>query len=283
MIAQAAIDAVAIHEAGHAVAHVHEGVRFHGQAVIEPVPLSHQKKIRDTEARAEPRPPDKSLDYIVEAIEAEEAREFILRYESLGTIGRPIARYGARDWTGELAAVALFGKTGGNEARNMCGPDYIESAICLERGACAHWAHPHTASWFIPRACRMASANHGWRIFYAYSDPAAGEIGTVYQAAGWLYLGQGVGHGKARPREYFRHLVDTDDKWITDKALRVGRGISIADALAQGWERERRPAKHKYIHFVGTAGERHAMRRALIRTPIKQPYPKRRDGDQACI
>ena len=237
---------------------------------------SHQRKIRDTEAHTEPRPPDKSLDYTVEAIGQAEARDFVLRYEWLGTVGSPIARYGARDWLGDIAAVALFGKTGGNEARAMCGPDYIDKAICLERGACAHWSHPHTASWFIPRACKMASADHGWKIFYAYSDPAAGEIGTVYQACNWLYLGQGIGRDRGRGRDYFRHLVDTDDEWISEQTLRTRRGISINGALALGWERERRPAKHKYIHLIGSKRERAKLRKLCIRGyTASGPYPKR--------
>lgn len=252
--------------------------------MIERVPVSHQKKIREVEAHIEPRPPDASLDYCIKPIDAIAARKFILRYEWLGTVGNPVARYGAFNRRGELAAVALFGRTGGNEARSMCGPQYIDKAICLERGACAHWAHPHTASWFIPRACKQASLDHGWKIFYAYSDPAAGEIGTVYQACNWLYLGQGIGRAKGRGREYFRHLVDTDDEWISEKALRTRRGLSIADALAQGWEREQRPAKHKYVFLLGSEAERSAMLNALCEQwllksrgdrHVRGPCPKR--------
>ena len=50
----------------------------------------------------------------------------------------------------------------------------------------------------ISNACKLAAKEFGWRIFYAYADPTAGEIGTVYQACNWLYLGIGAG-GTDRP------------------------------------------------------------------------------------
>jgi hypothetical protein len=55
----------------------------------------------------------------------------------------------------------------------------------------------------IARACKLAAEQFGWRIFYAYSDPMAGEIGTVYQAANWLHLG--VGRGKASSGRWRSH------------------------------------------------------------------------------
>jgi hypothetical protein len=50
-----------------------------------------------------------------------------------------------------------------------------------------HWAHPHAASRLIAHAVKFAAADFGWRVFLAYADMAAGEVGTVYQACNWLY------------------------------------------------------------------------------------------------
>jgi hypothetical protein len=34
---------------------------------------------------------------------------------------------------------------------------------------------------------------HGaWKLVLSYADPAAGHVGTIYQASGWIYLGQGA-------------------------------------------------------------------------------------------
>jgi hypothetical protein len=40
----------------------------------------------------------------------------------------------------------------------------------------------------------------GYNVFVAYSDPAANEVGTVYQASNWLYCGM------TRPKKRFRTL-----------------------------------------------------------------------------
>jgi hypothetical protein len=61
----------------------------------------------------------------------------------------------------------------------------------------------HDASLLNSRACKLAHAEFGWKVFYANADPTAGEIGMVYRAANWLYLGEGVERGKGRGRLRF--------------------------------------------------------------------------------
>jgi hypothetical protein len=244
------------------------------------------------------RPQDSGpLTYTIEDIGAKEATAFIRRYEWLGTPGHPLARYCARDEFGEIAAVALFGRPNVQSAGLCRALDplrlteadraYLATVVCLERGACSHWAHPHTASWFVPRVLAMASAEHGWKIFYAYSDPEAGEIGTIYQACNWLYIGEGIGRalrmGLARPRCKFRHRDWAAGKWVTDRAF-YRRGLSVARDVgrrnglgrltaARPWEMIEVPAKGKYVTFIGNKRERREMKAALRYDVL--PYPKR--------
>ena len=235
--------------------------------------IAHQRQIRDREAATDPRPVDTVIDYTVVAVRPNEAKEFILRYEWLGTVGRPQAHYGARNAAGELAAVALFGlPTNGGD---LCGKQYRQYTIALERGACAHWAYPHTASWFIPKACAMAARDRGWNIFYAYADEAAGEIGTVYQACSWLYLGQTPDRrigGWARDRDYFRHRDWPLGKLISDRTFFSRYRLSMRDVERGEWERVIKPAKHKYVWIEARRGERRELIKLL---PPSQPYPKR--------
>ena len=260
--------------------------------------ICYQREMREREAARDPRLPDAAINYTIEEIGADEARQFILRYEWLKTVGRPLARYGARNPAGELAAVALFGTPAATNAANLFGeapglfgvPDYREESekhiIAFERGACAHWAHPHTASWFIPRVCTRAAQDKGWKVFYAYSDPRAGEIGTVYQACNWIYIGQSpdrlVG-GKPRARPYFRHRHWPKSRWILDRTFFGHRDLTMANVTSGEWIREFRPAKHKYVHIEGTwckgRGPQRSERRGLFRLlSLKNPpieYPKR--------
>jgi hypothetical protein len=260
--------------------------------------ICYQREMREREAARDPRPRDTVINYTIEEIGADEAKEFILRYEWLGTVGRPLARYGARNPQGELAAVALFGTLGATNAANLFGEapglfredDYRKNSekhiIALERGACAHWAHPHTASWFIPRVCRRAAQDKGWKVFFAYSDMQAGEIGTVYQACNWSYIGQSPDRlvdGKPRDRWYFPRRDWPESRWISDHAFFGHRGLTMANVMSGEWVREFRPAKHKYVHIEGTwcegRGPKRSERRALRRLlSLKKPsleYPKR--------
>ena len=228
-----------------------------------------QREIREKESARQLRLQDDSLRYSVEAIPAAEARPFILRYEWLGTMGRSAAIYGARDSGGELAAVACFGWPASPQSRDICGQGYRDQAVCLERGACSSWAHPHAGSWFISRAVREASRDHGWVIFYAYSDEEAGEIGTIYQACNWIYLGQGVGRSPGRKPEDFRR---PDGSVVSSRTLRH-HGLKKQEALDLGWQVVEREPKHKYVHFEGCRRTKRELLSALRYPP--QAYPKR--------
>lgn len=243
-------------------------------AVLKAVPgisaKAHQRVIREREAATEPRKQMTSMRGCwVEPISREEAEAIILRYEWLGTLGRAVATYGLRAPGGELIGTAVFGWPSAVESRDICGKENRELAICLERGACVHFAPPNAASFLISHACRMAAKDRGWRIFYAYADPEAGEIGTVYQATNWHYIGQGVGRTPGRLREDWRL---PDGRELSGRSLRH-RKMKRADALALGWKPIYKHPKHKYVHFEGSKTERAALLRAL-RYPTMD-YPKR--------
>jgi hypothetical protein len=151
-------------------------------------PVAHQRRIRDREAARDPRPAMTTLEgCTVERISFDEAKAIILRHERLGTMPTGTrACYGLKTPDGELAGVVVFGPPPSPESCDLCGPEHRDLTVCLSRGACVHWAHPHAASSLIARACKLATKECGWRIFSAYCDPTAGEIGVVYQAANWL-------------------------------------------------------------------------------------------------
>ncbi len=230
--------------------------------------VAHQAKIRRREATLDPRPPIESLEGCrVAPISHEQAAEIIERYEWLGAMGHPQACYGLLGPTGEILGAVSFGRAG---SQHPMVTDVSE--ICLERGACVHWAPKNAASFLIRHAVGLAHREHGWEIFYAYSDPDAGEIGTVYQACSWLYLGRGPRHGPHRA-EWRR---PGSSEWISDRQLAAhgftGRGCWDR-ARAAGWVSRSRPAKHKYTWVEG-------VRARELRTRIEAlgvfPYPKTR-------
>lgn len=157
----------------------------------------HQRKIRDEKAKTPL--PDEHLrtaaaatydNAILREITFEEAKAVILDYEWLGNMGS--TRYVVGLFFGKyLAGVACFGSTAGSQvAGSICGKTHAGTVLTLVRGTCVHWAPKDAASFMINRACDLMIAK-GYHIFIAYSDEEAGEIGTVYQASNWIYVGPG--------------------------------------------------------------------------------------------
>ena len=141
-----------------------------------------------------------------------EARPLVERHEWLGALNTvPIAIYGLLAPSGELLDVASFGMPNGTASRNLCGPQWRDRVIALERGCCAAWAAPNAASYLISRAVKAVGAL-GYAVVVAYADPAAGELGVVYQACGWHFLGAGPG----RPGHRWKARLD-GGPWLSNQ------------------------------------------------------------------
>src|SRR5271169_2367983 len=190
-----------------------------------------QRRIREKEARKDPRPVVGLENAVVVEISYEKAKQIILKYEWLKTMGSTERCVGLI-LEGELAGVVCFGKTGGTEtARSVCGEEWAQHVVTLCRGACAHWAHPHAGSFLISAACKlMANSGRITRsgkafppayIFVAYADSDAAEIGTLYQACNWLYCGKTS--GTTMYRDVTGKLRDSK---LIHSAIRSRRGRS---------------------------------------------------------
>ena len=237
------------------------------------VPVAHQARIRERQAALDPRPQMATLEGSkVERVSFAEAKALIVRYEWLRSMPTGTrACYGLRAPNGELAGVVVFAEGPVPESGDICGRAHCDLTICLARGACVHWAHPHAASFLISRACKLAAAQFGWKVFYAYSDPTAGEIGTVYQACNWLYLGIGAGRRDGRGRwRFFNMRVG---RWRSERVLRKRRMALGALRSHPDWIPDFMPDKGRYAHFEGSKREKRALVLALKYEP--QPYPRR--------
>jgi hypothetical protein len=181
------------------------------------------------------------------------AAVIIEEYEYLGVMsGAAMKAYGIF-WGACCGGVVVFGVVHPNSvAESVILPPYSEKVIQLARGACVHWAHPHSASKLISFALREIEKD-GWRIVIAYSDPDAGEIGTVYQATNWLYCGL-----TAKRPDYFRN-----GERITGHVGKITEEMTIAPRTRKG----------RYIFILGNKKDQREIRNRLLWK--SQPYPKR--------
>jgi hypothetical protein len=100
---------------------------------------------------------------------------------------------------------------------------YTGKIIALLRGASTHWAHPHAASKLIRRSMDLLPDRY--QIVTATVDAAAGEIGIIYQACGFDYV------GVMRPGS--RTLTRINGKTMSERGMYCLAGTRGARALAK--------------------------------------------------
>lgn len=217
-------------------------------------------------------------DTILKPIPREVAKDFIERYEWLGSLGTFKFGYGLyfpykSGVGGKLGCVECFSKTTTWQAEvSICGEKYKDKVILLCRGAAANWCKPNTNSYTISQVLKAVEKDTEYRIVLAYSDRRAGEVGTVYQSTGWRFIGWGATGTDHVPAA----LVDPTDmrfhtrglpKELKSKASLLKAGYEVLDVP--------RANKGRYIYFLGSRKERKELLEALRFRIL--PYPKRED------
>ena len=268
--------------------------------------VCHQKQVREAAARLpEPDLPEKLeaaatlKNAYVREISFNEAKGLILANEYLGSMGTSKHQVGLffkhpKTKKEFLGGTAVFGHTAGTNASNVCGPKHKHEVLTLIRGACCPWADHEVesngkthsgaaASFLISHACDLLTAK-GFHIFIGYSDPRANEIGTVYQAANWIYTGMTSATEKYRTpdgREHDCRQISglTRDRRNGGLAYKRTRRQQKEILLKQGCTFFKGDAKHRYVYFAGNKWKKLELTAALRLQQL--PYPKRQRQDKA--
>jgi hypothetical protein len=149
----------------------------------------------------------KEFDFATEKFNNEH-KAFIERYEWLGTVGySPKWIFTARV-NGILGGVVIITEPNGY-TNNIHGKQWEAQ---ITRGATASWTPKNLGSKLVMFSCNWMVKNTYKRLFFGYSDHAAGEVGTIYQACNFMYLGNHFGatvkyeleNGKKVTSRYFR-------------------------------------------------------------------------------
>lgn len=189
-----------------------------------------------------------------------EAAAIISQFEPMPAVVRHC--YGIF-FDGELGGAVVYGD---DYAENWGVWDrygFSGRIIALLRGACLHWAPPHAASKLIRRSMRLLPARY--KVVTATADFALGEVGTVYQAAGFHYVGQ--------MHQRDRLLVSYRGKRMAREVLGASTIRALKALGIRGLKVERIPRRARYFAFRGSARERRELRDAIAH--LVKPYPKR--------
>jgi hypothetical protein len=232
---------------------------------------AHQRTIREqheTDADGELHPLGAESDIgsaTVRPISLSITRSIIERFEYLGKMPA-VARYAFGLFFGErIGGVAVFGDEYCENLGNWDRYGFTGKIIALLRGACLPWAHSHSASKLIRKS--MALLPERYRVITATCCAVAGEVGTVYQAAGFDFVGAMYPGTRA--------LIHFAGEIISERHAKRRFGTCGRRALARlGIRSHLVPRRSRYFAFRGDGREQDALRAAIAHRIL--PYPKRR-------
>lgn len=235
-----------------------------------------QRVVRDRVATPKPEGVRLSLKRArIRPISKRLATEVIVRYEWLGTMSATQYHFGiffpGEDGREHIAGVTCVGGshcTAGPYTHCMFEIERSDLLI-LARGACVSWAPPNTNSKLVSWTTRLLRKEGLGKLVIAYADEQAGEIGTIYQACGWTYVGRG------RPTV---HEIVSPEGVVSNTQIFANRmeteGVSWQEAkqryLDEGWEFREPNPKHRYVCQVA---DDEKLERVL--EDLSEPYPSR--------
>lgn len=244
----------------------------------EKVDVCWQKQLRDKYA-ADGVPAVPHLDVsraIVRPVTRQVAEQIILKYEWLGTLPFNCNFYYGIFFGMYCAGVTCIsvGNTGSAPgAYKMFGLGSQKEFAYLQRGANVHWSPSGANSKLVSWTCKLLAKSSGAKIIIAYSDSDAGEIGTIYQAAGWTYIGKG-----SSTQQWISPQGRVYDQMLPRDIARskgLERKYVVKYLRARGWTEQASNAKGRYVCVLD---KKDKALRALVEG-MAQPYPKRDRGE----
>lgn len=234
----------------------------------------------------------------------QEAKSFILKHEWLGKMSLyPTHIFTAR-YKGILAGVVVMDMP--NAFSKLLGDDTRKIERLISRGACISWSPKNLASALVSFSMKWIVKNTRFRFFVAYSDTEAKELGTIYQACNFYYLGKTAGaskqfkieSGKWVSDRYFRtrsvykkkakeNSIVWDENWQKgDKMLWDNVPDEIESQIRQhardymySLESKKIEKKHKYCYILGENNRETKKLKRFFEERNKKllkPYPKER-------
>lgn len=246
---------------------------------------------------------DFTFKVVVDPDERKQLKAFIERHEWLGNLSQYTTHWFATYHATTLAGVVLMGVP--NAFSKMLGENTPHLERLISRGACISWSPKNLASTLIMQAIHWTVQNTDFRLFTAYSDPNAKELGTIYQACNFFYLGRSAGTETRYINPYTGKLVS--DRFFRQKSAYKKYAQELEIAWQKNWshstgmnwqyipndiEEQLRqfskdkqsaaqmvkfPAKHKYAYVLGKdKKETRQLRKKFLSRNKVYDYPKER-------
>ena len=212
-------------------------------------------------------------------IDRETAKKVILEYEWLESMPMIVKYcfgiYFKVDGKSVLGGVLVFSNDYADNTGVWDKYGFTDKLLLLSRGVCLWWTPKNTASFFIAEVCKWIKTNTTYRILTATVDPAAGEIGTIYQSLNWYYTGVMSGN-YYHNKEVKRFGVIIDGKLRSSRWCRTKFGTMKKDEILKRHPNAKfvpQYRKRRYFYFIGDKRENRKYFNSIKNLIL--PYPKR--------
>jgi len=145
--------------------------------------------------------------------------------------------------------------------------DYTGKMILLSRGVCVHWTPINSGSKLIAESIKQLP--NKFKIVTATVDNLAGEIGTIYQACNFNYVGV---MRKTKKRTAYK----INGKLYGTRSIRAKIGTEKREEIMKHFPNAEfceQLSKERYFYFRGSRKEKKQYKQKIEH--LIKPYPKR--------
>lgn len=212
---------------------------------------------------------------VVKPVERALAKRIIEEYEWLGCLPAVNKFYFGIFFGDVCGGVVVFG----NEYSENLGVwdkyGYTGKMLLLSRGVCLHWTPKNTGSKMIMSAIKMLPEQY--EIITCTTDHLAGEVGTIYQACNFHYVGamrENNPNVKSKNRDRIGVIIG--DKLYGSRSMRSKFGTQKKEVILEKHPDAvfiKQKSKHRYFYFNCDKRKSKTHKKAIGH--LIKPYPKR--------
>ena len=253
--------------------------------IVLPIGKAHQRIIREQKSNDELNnneiPVWKTINTdisnaIVKPITRDLAKKIVEEYEWLGCMPAISMYHFGIFYDDVCAGVTVFGKEYSENLGHWDKYNFTGRMLLLARGVCVHWAHPHSGSKLITDSIKLLPKEYD--VITATIDPAAGEIGTIYQACNFYYVGS-MRESNPNVKDKGgknRFAVIINGKIYGSRAMRAKVGSQKKSEILKIFPDAQfvtQYNKHRYFYFRGSKSNKFFLKKQVEH--LIKPYPKR--------
>lgn len=205
---------------------------------------------------------------LVTAIHSKLAYDYILNIHYAKRIPSISYAFGLFD-NDEMIGIVTYGTPpSAPMKKGLLGIEHSDKGIELNR-LCLKYNRKNEASFLVAKSLKMIE---GQKAIVSFADTAQGHLGTVYQAANFIYCGLSAKRTDwhVKGKEHLHGFTIADEfRGVENRAK------AIREKYGADFSLKERSRKHRYVYFIGTKKQKKQMLNDL-KYPIMQ-YPKRNE------